>query len=47
MDPHSVSLLDPDPHGEKQLRPNPQNMNAYPQPWKKLAVLLFNLVFFS
>ena len=26
------SKLDPDPHGEKQLGPYPQKMNADPQP---------------
>ena len=26
-------LLDPDPHWEEQLDPDPQKMNADPQPW--------------
>ena len=25
--------LNPDPHGEKQLDPDPQKMTADPQPW--------------
>ena len=25
--------LDPDPHSEKLLVPDPHNMNANPQPW--------------
>ena len=26
-------MLDPDPHSEKLLDPDPQKMNADPQPW--------------
>ena len=33
MDPHSFYLLDPDLHSEKLLDPDPQKMNADPQPW--------------
>ena len=35
MDPDSFYLLDPDPdlHSEKLLDPDPQKMNADPQPW--------------
>ena len=32
MVPHSFYLLDPDQHSEKLLDPDPQKMNADPQP---------------
>ena len=32
MDPHSFYLLYPDPHSEKLPNPEPQKMNADPQP---------------
>ena len=33
MNPRSFYLLDPDPHSENLLDPNPQEMIADPQPW--------------
>ena len=33
----------PDPHWEKQLDPDPQKMNADPQPWWKVNLEVLNL----
>ena len=37
MDPHSFYLLDPDPLSEKLRGPDPQKINADPQPCLKIC----------